>query len=824
MSSARVVAWLLAHRRWVMGFAFLLAIAAGWRTVRTYAALRSDLEELLPTTAPSVAALAELRSRMPGLRHLGIVIDTNGNVDAANRFVDDLAERIRGYPSDLVGAVRKDIKAERLFLETYVLQLMDASDVRKLRVAVEELRDWEVARAMDASLSDESEDPRPKLPIEELKKKYESRHGKPQTFPGDRLVSEDGTTVVLLVQASSHGTGYDSDSALIQRVRADIAALRFPEAYAPGMRVGFAGDVPTRVEEMEGLMVDLGISGVVVLVLVIAALMLFFRSWRALPILGIPLTFGTLYTFGVVALPPLAIRHLNSNTAFLGSIVVGSGINSGIILAARFAEERRGGADVQTALTTALSTTWRATLAASLAAAVSYASLITTDFRGFTQFGWIGGLGMMVTWLVNMLLIPTVASYFGERMATPRVSTRRSPGEWLSNALLARPGLVLLASTVLLVIAAGGLVKRAGDWLEYDLSKLRRRDSWEHGERYWGKRMDATLRRYLTPTVVLAHDPEQARTIEDRLRELRASDRAGGLISSLRTARDVLPPDRDAALAEARKLRELLTPKLREGMKPNERKLVDQALSDEALKPLTADRIPDVLVAGLRERDGHLDRAVLVFPKLTQGTWDATRMHAYTQDLRSVSGDAHVAGSLLLSSDIANAIRADGPRATLVSLLAVLGICAVAFRSLRLSLAAMASLFAGVTLMLGGLAWTGERLHFSNFVALPITFGIAADYSINILKRYQGEGRLRLDTALAATSGAVTLCSATTIIGFGSLLIAQNRALFSFGVFAVTGELTCLTTAVIVLPAALHLVLRRLSKEDHAPSSVDPAG
>jgi predicted RND superfamily exporter protein len=81
-----------------------------------------------------------------------------------------------------------------------------------------------------------------------------------------------------------------------------------------------------------------------------------------------------------------------------------------------------------------------------------------------------------------------------------------------------------------------------------------------------------------------------------------------------------------------------------------------------------------------------------------------------------------------------------------------------------------------------------------------------------------------LDTALAATSGAVTLCSATTIIGFGSLLIAQNRALFSFGVFAVTGELTCLTTAVIVLPAALHLVLRRLSKEDHAPSSVDPAG
>ncbi len=51
----------------------------------------------------------------------------------------------------------------------------------------------------------------------------------------------------------------------------------------------------------------------------------------------------------------------------------------------------------------------------------------------------------------------------------------------------------------------------------------------------------------------------------------------------------------------------------------------------------------------------------------------------------------------------------------------------------------------------------------------------------------------------------MALCSATTIIGFGSLLVAQNQALFSFGVFAVAGELACLGTAIIALPAALSL-------------------
>lgn len=112
-------------------------------------------------------------------------------------------------------------------------------------------------------------------------------------------------------------------------------------------------------------------------------------------------------------------------------------------------------------------------------------------------------------------------------------------------------------------------------------------------------------------------------------------------------------------------------------------------------------------------------------------------------------------------------------------------------------------------MMLGGLAWSGAKLNFCNFVALPITFGIAADYSINMLRRYQSDVRGSLDAALASTGGAVALCSATTIIGFGSLIMAKNQALFSFGVVAIAGELTCLSTAVLALPAALSLWERR---------------
>ena len=53
------------------------------------------------------------------------------------------------------------------------------------------------------------------------------------------------------------------------------------------------------------------------------------------------------------------------------------------------------------------------------------------------------------------------------------------------------------------------------------------------------------------------------------------------------------------------------------------------------------------------------------------------------------------------------------------------------------------------------------------------------------------------------------LCSLTTIIGYSSLLISANRALRSFGLAAAIGEVTCLSAAVLVLPALMLVLIRR---------------
>ncbi|HWA77636.1 MAG TPA: MMPL family transporter [Polyangiaceae bacterium] len=824
---SRYTRFLLRNRRWILALATALALVAGFRTVKTYAALKSDLEELLPVSAPSVQALSTLRQRLHGIRHLGVVVavDRPEAQPEAFRFLDALAARVRTYPKEMVASVRVDAQAERAFAETYALQLMDPADVRRLREAVEKRRDWDVSRGMGIDLEDEADAPKPEVPIAELREKYEARFGKAPSAPGSRFVSPDGKTAVLLIQTGGHETGQRADAALLDRVQKDIAALGFPAAFGGGLRVGYAGDVASRVEEARGLESDLTLSSAVVLLLVAGSVVWFYRSARALPILGVPLAYGTVAAFGLVALPPLSILYLNSNTAFLGSIVIGNGINSGIILLARVLEERRAGAALPAAIDRALSTTWKATLAASAAAAASYGSLVFTAFRGFNQFGWIGGVGLMTCWAANYTLIPLFAYWLGGSLgAEQRNRAHVSASGGLTRFVIEHPRAVALATAALAVIATIGVVKRSGDWIEYDLSTLRRRDSWQTGERYWGKRMDAAFGRYLTPTVILAESTEETKVIEARVRELMQADKAGGLIGSVRSSALFLSPEREQSREEARRLKAVLTPRLLAQLPDKDRALVERALSPRALEPLRAEDVPPSLLTGLLERSGRFDRNVLVFPKLTGGTWNAELLDGYASDLRTaatVDGRAHpVAGSLLLSNDIAAAMNADGPHATRLSLLAVLGICWLAFRargrhglarygfsreSLGYSGAAMGSLLLGVLLMMGVLAWTGERVNFSNFVALPITFGIAADYSINVLRRYQAEPGSSLLRALGSTTGAVALCSATTVIGFGSLLMAQNRALFSFGVFAIAGELTCLATAVLALPALLTL-------------------
>jgi predicted RND superfamily exporter protein len=809
----RFVAWTRRHGRVLWALAALLAVPAAWRTASLYRNLRSEVEELLPRDAPSVLAIQELRTRMAGLQYLGVVVEVDaragGTIAAGEALLDDLAARVRAYPPDLVSAVRVGFKSEHTFIEQHAAMLLPLSDLRTIRERVEDRIHWEYGK-QTGTLLDEDE-PAPSVDFSDIENKYRAQVSGPE-LEHDRFSSTKLGTTLMLVEVGGFSTSARVAGALLGRVKADVAAVA--PRHGPGLRVGYAGDVAINAEETAALVEDLTISFGLVGGVVVLALIVFYGWSRAVPALFLPLFAGAAYAFALASLPPFGVTALNSNTAFLGSIIVGNGVNFGIIQLARYVEERRRGASIDRALEIALVATRKGTLSAALAAGVAYASLVAMQFRGFRQFGVIGGLGMVLVWAMTFVLGPPLIAWLdGGRLSTVAPAPRRRVVmARVARVVVTHPRAIALGAALLTVLA-GWQVRRFGpDNLEYDFSHLRRRDTWASGEGYWGKKMDTLLGRYLTPTALLTDSVSEARVVAARLRDAASRPPLSSMVAAIRTYDDLVPPDQTTKQEEVAAIRRKLSPKLRARMSPEDQHRADELLA--SARPVIDAELPLAFTTGLRERDGARGRVVLVFPNPATSWWRGETLATFVRTLREIARapttlggrPARVAGTPPLTSDIIESMRVDGPLASALAFLGVVLTVVVIFRRGLATPFVIGSLLVGVVWLLGATLGFGIKINFVNFIAFPITFGIGVDYAVNVMARYVRDDQRDVEAAVRETGGAVGLCSLTTIVGYSSLLVAKNVGLFLFGLLAVLGEVTCLTTAVVVLPAVLQLI------------------
>jgi predicted RND superfamily exporter protein len=184
-------------------------------------------------------------------------------------------------------------------------------------------------------------------------------------------------------------------------------------------------------------------------------------------------------------------------------------------------------------------------------------------------------------------------------------------------------------------------------------------------------------------------------------------------------------------------------------------------------------------------------------------------------------------GRSVIFADMILAVVEDAPKAILASLLGTIAIVVLAFRGRRGAVAVSLTLLLGIACMAAfvaiyhsktgvagqplGIEVESMKLNFLNFVALPISIGVGADYAVNVVQRYLLDGEKDIRQVVIETGGAVILCSLTTVLGYFALTYSVNRAIVSFGVVAAAGEVACLLAAVLVLPAALRWKELRLA-------------
>jgi predicted RND superfamily exporter protein len=797
--------------------AVLGLLAALCAVVATRLVLLTGFEQLLPESRPSVVEMKRVASRTAGVSTVFIVLEGEDR-EALRKAGDKLVPALKALGPPVVGEAEDNVRDVIAFVKAHSGLYPKLEDLTRLRDDVEARYAYEVNREMGTNFEDAADAP-PPITKELIERRL---HVDPQEagedrFPGGYYQSQDGKILTVVVRSGLSDVGKGREA--LDKIREVIRDAHL-EALDPTIRYGLTGDLAIGVGEYNAINRDLTEVGVAGLAMILSVVLLFYLRLRTVLAMVLTIAVGLAWTF---ALTQVTLGHLNIATGFLFTIVGGNGINFGILYMARYLEELRGGATPEHAIRAAHLGTWRPTLTAAAAASGAYGSLLVTDFKGFREFGIIGGAGMLICWAATYLTLPALLILM-ERVL-PVQAAEAGDGLFARLARATREGIPYgrpfafvvervprIVLVLGLLLAAFGTVRAyryvRDDPMEYDLGQVQ--SDWRIANQEQlllvkAKKVTAYIGQ--DGMAILVDRLDEVAPLKAAL-EARRDAAPPDLkpFKAVHTLQDLVPADQEAKLVILKQLKD-------RALRVRKRHLIDDAtwqrlerfMPADDLKPFGMGDLPVGIARAFTEKDGTRGRVLYISPTDDNLGNNAHYLLRWADSFRRTElPDGTVvygSGRAVIYADMWGAIESDMPKAIILSFSATLLVVIASFRARRAALGVLFALLVGVAWMTGGLALLDIKLNFLNFMALPITFGIGVDYAVNVAHRQHDLGD-PIDV-VRRTGGAVILCSMTTLLGYLALVSSVNRAVRSLGIAAVLGEVTCLLAAVLVLPAAL---------------------
>ncbi len=791
---ARLSGWAAAHARFVLAASLVVILVSGLLASRLD--ILGDFSNLLPPDADAVKDLHALQQRTRVLADYMIGIESQ-DPKVRTAASEAIRARFDAIDRDLVSGVMADRHAPKQFAWQNRFLYASLADLEAAKRALEQ----KIAEANPMYVSLEDEPAGGGDGADALETKLDKAKAEADDLAP--FISKDGTLQLLVVR-----TAFPSDdsargpklNAIIFDIKRDI------EAQFPGVSVGVAGDVITSLIEHDSLLKGMVASTLVTIVLVVGALLLYYRSFLGVGALFWSLLVGVVATF---AFTRLSIGHLNIASAFLSSIVIGNGINCGLILLGRYQEELLTDPNPAVALPAAVRGAAPGTLVATLTASVAYGSLTVTPFRGFRDFGIIGAVGMLLCWISAFTVLPAALTLLGSRV---KGRSAEGMGRWLERIVPAHPRLVAaLGLTLLAGTSAATLRYLTHDPLEDDLRNLRSYNAELDAEQAWMGKFDKQFGGGISGGFVIGCDDEKETPgVVATLRAVDANKPDNQhMFHELSTLTDLLPTEQPQKLAVLADIRKLLDGHAMEHLSADDRARLAKLRPPDGLHALGYADLPDAMAWPYTEKDGARGRFILANTGGGVQGWSAKSLKHFAEVVRGLNlgPSVIVAGSAFIFTDMLKAMSEDGPKATAAAMVGSAMVVLLVLGGGREARITLACAGLGITGMLTAAYVMGIKVNFLDFVALPITIGIGVDYGVNIVARARQAGASAEQKigrkALISTGPVVTLCSYTTVVGYASLLFSQNKGIHTFGLSAMIGELTCLSAALLLAPALL---------------------
>jgi uncharacterized protein len=669
------------------------------------------------------------------------------------------------------------------------------------------------------------------------------------------FLSDDQRLLFILAEPRSERGSFTGNQTAIEGVRATVAGLK---AEFPDVEVGVTGKPALSNDEMVAAFRDSERAGVLAFALTLVLLLVgFWRIGKPLLMLVV-LAMSLCWSLGVAT---LIVGHLSLFSVMFISIVIGIGIDYGIYYLFRYEEELFLGRNLREAIEITAARGGPGTLLAAISAAATFYVLMLTDFRGLQELGFISGTALLLAWLGMMLVFPALLMLVDRRHADrPRASVPRAIRLERMHVpfvehITARPRAILAGAALLAALSVW-----AFGWVQFDYNLLNLQAEGTESVT-WEKRILKTSGRSGFAALSSASSLEELRLKQNAFRKLdtvseidsalllipeeqeekkkiiadfapvvapvRISRGQPVDIDRLTTGLDTLRRRIDIAAGEAPPgdtQRRLAT--LRDDIAQLVSKLrrTDRSVSEPALTVLQQQVYRD-FVTSFQRLQGNLAPRMVgladVPPEIKRkfisddgqfllqihpavDIWDRDGAERFVGQLRTVDPD--ITGTPVITYEAIRLMERAYKQGTVYAVILVTILTALTLRRVRETVLALLPLALGMTWTAGLMYVFDVKLNLGNVFGIPLMLGAAAEFGVNIVMRFMEDREHGGGPLIArSTMMAVFINGLTTVVGYGSLMLAAHRGIYGLGLLLTLGTAASLVAALVVLPVLLRL-------------------
>lgn len=760
------------------------------RAIKLIKKVSTRLEDLLPNDYSTVRVGEEVQKKFKEEGRPNLIILFESNKPQENRkLLFDFKAYFETFPE--VGKIKYIKNHHQDFFSKHKLLYLEQDDLIEIRDRIKRKIQREKLSGLYIDFeSDENDD----FSFDDFSKNYDAVSSDNIYFSND---SE--TIYAIYLYPSSEDRSLSFYKEFHDWVEAKVADFDFSN-YKSQFELYYAGSINTKINEYSTLMNDLKMAGLISFCGIFLLILVYFKKLTSVLFLFIPLSMGILISFG---LSSYFISSLNIVTSFLFSILLGLGIDIGIHLLARYEEDRIAGLTQLKALEHIFYKTGRSATIAALTTCGTFFILILNDFRGFSEFGWIAGIGLLTILVTYLFFFPALL-VCAEKIRLIRFKQQK---EILKNLILKcgisfpHTSKVLIFSLIFLL--GSGVLSTQLDF-EWNFSVLKINPP---NVKYAREKLAELQGGNNRPAVIEIDGKEDALKLKSYFKERKQDPES--IIARYQSSYDVYPEDQKQRMSLLQEIDTLLSDDALNILKKDQKEALNDFRSQIAKTELIKkEDIPESFeTAFFGKGDYKEDQLSLIYPKgdaaLDDGR-NAIRFFNEAHHIQIDDKDYYAVSSSMVFADVLLTLFRDSKRTILLSLLALFIIIFLDFRSLKDTLVIYFSLLMGLLGMCGLIVAFGWKFNFYNIISIPVVLGMGVDNAVHLVHRFIEGGRKNIIEALSSSGVAAGIASLTTICGYSGLAFAHHPGLQSIGLFTIIGMLSCMFASLIFLPCLIQ--------------------